>query len=103
MVVGVGINGAADEPLAAHVRRQFYRPSLQHRHGLPLPTPSLSGPRLIPSRNGEESGVVSRRYDARRRERKEGRKGKKGLWSTDAAATLSSRGLDLADVANFPR
>lgn len=37
--VGVGINGAADEPLAAHVRRQFYRPSLQHRHGLPLPTP----------------------------------------------------------------
>lgn len=38
----VGINGAADERSVARARRQFYRPSLQHRHGLPLPT--LPGP-----------------------------------------------------------
>lgn len=86
----MGINGAADEPLAAHVRRQFYRPSLQHRHGLPLPTPP-SPARLIPSRNGRESGVVSPRYEAERKEgRKEGRE-EKGLWSIDAAATPPPR------------
>lgn len=38
----VGINGAADERSVAHARRQFYRPTLQHRHGLPLP--ALPGP-----------------------------------------------------------
>jgi len=38
----VGINGAADERSVAHARRHFYRPTLQHRHGLPLP--ALPGP-----------------------------------------------------------
>lgn len=48
-------------------------------------------PRLIPSRNGRESGVVSSRYEAERKEgRKEGRE-EKGLWSIDAAATPPPR------------
>lgn len=59
-------------------------------------------PRLIPSRNREESsGVVSRRYD--HRVRCEAEKGRKEGKGRGCGAPTLQRGLDFADVANFPR
>lgn len=108
----VGINGAADERRSvARARRQFYRPLLQHRHGLPLPTPP--GERggwlrliSIPGRGGGSplDDVLRRQRGCRRDAAREGERdgcGTRRLTVAVAVALQRSAALTLRSLT-FP-